>query len=283
MSDAAIASPPLAESSTARSNTVAGAGPADQKGAAMSDAPAKKKSWLRFLPLVVLVSAAAAAYAMFGDALSFDTLKDNREALVAWRDANGLIAALVFVAAYVAVVALSIPGALWMTLLGGFLFGTVLGAPLIVLAATIGATIIFLVARTSLGETLRSRAGPWLAKFEAGFQENAWSYLLILRLVPAAPFFVVNLAPAFLGVKTWTFIWTTALGVVPGTVVYTSVGAGLGAVIDAGGEPNLGLIFEPHVIGPLLGLAALSALPIVVKALRRKPSEAASQASSKSL
>ena len=225
----------------------------------------------RFAPLLLLVAAGVAAFFLVGDKLSFDTLRDNREALVAWRDANIVFAALAFTALYAAVVALSIPGALWMTLLGGFLFGTALGAPLIVLAATTGATAVFLIARSSLGAALKEKAGPWLSKLEAGFRENAASYLLILRLVPAAPFFVVNLAPAFLGVPLRTFMWTTALGIVPGTVVFTSVGAGLGEVIDRGEEPDLGLIYEPHVLLPLLGLALLSALPIAIKALRGKP------------
>ncbi|MEL6977315.1 MAG: TVP38/TMEM64 family protein [Pseudomonadota bacterium] len=244
--------------------------PQAQTDAAPQTQPQKSNGFMRFAPLGALALAAGAAFYFFGDALSFDTLRDNREQLLAWRDANVVLVAGVFVAIYAAVVALSIPGAIWMTLLGGFLFGTWLGAPLIVLAATLGATAVFLIARTSLGAALREKAGPWLKKLEAGFQENAWSYMLILRLVPAFPFFVVNLAPALLGARLWTFVWTTALGIVPGTVVFTSVGAGLGEVIDQGGEPNLGVIFEPHVLGPLLGLAALSALPVLVKALRRR-------------
>lgn len=241
-----------------------------QSDAASPDPAKKSNFFLRFLPLFALVAAGVAGFIFFGDALNFESLRDNREALIAWRDQNVALAALAFLGVYTLVVALSIPGALWMTLLGGFLFGVTLGAPLIVIAATIGATIVFLVARTSLGEALRAKAGPWLKKLEAGFQENAWSYLLILRLVPAAPFFVVNVAPAFLGARLGTFIWTTAVGIIPGTVVFTSVGAGLGEVIARGEQPNIGIIFEPHVLGPLLGLAALSALPVVVKALRGK-------------
>lgn len=240
--------------------------------AAETSAPARGAraagGWRRLLPFVALIAAGAAAFLLIGDLLSFEALRDNRDALIAWRDANIWLAALTFFAVYTIVVALSIPGAIWLTLLGGFLFGALIGAPLIVLAATLGATMVFLIARSSLGAALKTRAGPWLSRLEAGFRENAASYLLILRLVPAAPFFVVNLAPAFLGVRLWTFVWTTALGIVPGTVVFTSVGAGLGEVIDRGDHPDLGLIFEPHVLGPLLGLAVLSALPILVKALR---------------
>ncbi|MEM9724655.1 MAG: TVP38/TMEM64 family protein [Pseudomonadota bacterium] len=238
----------------------------------MSDAKAEKSGGSRlkrFLPLIGLGGLAATGIYYFGDALSFEALRDNREALIAWRDANIVVAALTFTALYAAVTALSIPGALWMTLLGGFLFGAVVATPLIVVGATVGATIIFIVARTSLGETLRATAGPWLKKLEAGFQENAWSYMLILRLVPAAPFFIVNIAPALLGARLGTFVWTTALGIIPGVAVFASVGAGLGEVIARGEQPDLGLIFEPHVLGPLLGLAALSALPVILKAFRK--------------
>lgn len=222
----------------------------------------------RWAPIAALALASAVAIGLFGDLLSFETLKDNREALLAWRAEHGALAALAFFIAYALAVALSIPGALWMTLLGGFLFGTVLAAPLAAGAATLGATTVFLVARSSLGGGLRGAAGPWLRRLEAGFQEDAWSYLLILRLIPAAPFFVVNLAAACLGARLWTFLWTTALGVIPGALVFASVGAGLGAVIDRGGEPDLGLLMEPRVLGPLAGLALLAAAPVVVKKLR---------------
>lgn len=229
--------------------------------------PARSRA-RRWAPLLALVAVSAAAIYFFGGFLSFEALKENREALLAWRAAHGALAALIFFLGYALVVALSIPGALWMTLLGGFLFGVELGAPLIVAAATLGATGVFLIARSSLGAGLRGVAGPWLARLEAGFRADAWSYLLILRLIPVAPFCVVNLASAFLGARLWSFVWTTAVGVAPATVVYASVGAGLGEVIDEGGEPNLGMLLEPQVLGPLVGLALLAALPVLVKRLR---------------
>ncbi len=230
--------------------------------------------WRRLLPLALLVAIAAAAYAAFGDKLSFQTLADNREALIAWRDGSYVFAAVAFVAAYALVVALSLPGALWMTLAGGFLFGLWPGGLFNIGAATIGAIAIFLVARSSLGAALKERAGPWLDKFEEGFRKNEVSYLLIMRLVPAVPFFVANLAPAFLGVKLRTFALTTFFGIMPGGLVYTWVGAGLGEVLDEGGEPDLSILFEPHVIGPILGLAALSALPIALSYFRRERADA---------
>lgn len=229
-----------------------------------------RPAWMRYAPLLLIGLGAVVAFVTLRDYLSLETLRDNREALLAWRDANYAIAAASFLLAYAAVVAFSIPGALWMTLGGGFLFGVIGGASLTVIAATLGVSAIFLAARTSLGETLRAKAGPWLAKLEGGVRENEISYMLILRLVPAVPFFIANLAPAFLGVRFATYFWTTLVGIMPATVVYSWVGAGLGDVLDQGGEPNLGLIFEPHIIGPLLGLAALATLPVIVKAIRAK-------------
>ena len=152
------------------------------------------------------------------------------------------------------------PGGLVLTVTAGFLFGTLGGGLTAVVGATLGAVAVFLIARTALGEPLRARAGPWLGRMEAGFRENALSYLLVLRLVPIFPFWLVNLVPAFLGVPLATYALGTFLGIMPATFVFASVGSGLGAVFDRGEEPDLGLVFEPRVLLPLLGLAVL-ALP----------------------
>lgn len=162
-----------------------------------------------------------------------------------------------------------------MTLAGGFLFGAAPATALTVVAATIGATAIFLAARSSLGAALERRLqgrGGFLARLRKGVAESEASVLLTLRLIPAVPFFIANLAPAFLGVRTRTYIWTTFLGIIPGTAVYSWTGAGLGAVFDAGGEPDLGLIFRIEVLGPLLALAALAALPAGLRAIRGRGS-----------
>ena len=200
---------------------------------------------------------------------TLDTLRDNREALSAWVAANKGLAILVYVGAYAAMVAFSLPGALAATLTGGFLFGTVLGGAATVIAATVGATILFIAARTAFGDLLRAKAGPAIKRMEAGFRENAFSYLLVLRLVPLFPFFLVNLAPAFLGVTLPTFVAATFIGIVPGTFVFASLGNGLGAVFDAGRTPDLGLIKEPQVILPLLALAVLALVPVFYRRIRR--------------
>lgn len=220
----------------------------------------------RAAPLVLLLLGALAGFWALGDQISFTALERNRDALLAWRDQNYLLTVLAFMVAYTAAVAFSIPGAVWFTLAGGFLFGTLFATVFVVIAATLGATAIFFAAKHGLGDALRARAGGWLKRIEDGFQENEVSFMLVMRLVPAVPFFVANLAPAFLGVRPVTFIWTTLIGIMPGTAVYASVGAGLGEVFARGEAPDLGVVFEWHVLGPLLGLGALSMLPVVLKA-----------------
>jgi len=223
------------------------------------------RGWVRFAPIALLGLGAATALIFFRDYLSFSVISEHYRTLADWRDAHFTVAVAAFMAVYVAMVAFSVPGAVWPTLIGGFLFGTALGAVLVVTSATVGAFLIYLAARTALGGALRSRASGWLGRMEQGFREGEISYLLIMRLVPVVPFFVANLAPAFLGVRAWTYVWTTFVGIIPGTVVYISIGAGLGEQFERGEAPDLGVIFEPHVLGPLLGLALLAALPLLLK------------------
>lgn len=230
--------------------------------------PGTPRRWLRFVPIAVIAAGAALAYFLVGDRLNYETLEANREALVAWRDRNLALAALGYVAVYVVSVAFSVPGAIWLTMAGGFLFGTALATALTVVAATTGAIAIFLAARSSLGVELRRRAGPWLDRVYNEVERGEISFLLVIRLIPAIPFFVANVVPAFVRVRLVNFIWTTFVGILPATAVISSVGAGLGEVIDKGGKPDPGVIFEPYVLGPLLGLAALAALPVIVRKLR---------------
>ena len=230
--------------------------------------PRKFSPW-RLLPLVVIIGAIVAVFALgLDDYLSFGALRENRQALLDWRDANFTVAALTFIAIYVVVVALSLPGAVYMTIGGGFLFGTVSASIFVVVGATLGAVAIFLAARYALADLFRDKVGAGIRRMEAGFRENALSYMLVLRLVPLFPFWLVNLVPAFLGVSLRTFAIGTFFGIIPGSVVYCSVGNGVGALIERGEEPDLGIIFEPAVIGPLLGLAALSLIPVVYRRLR---------------
>jgi uncharacterized membrane protein YdjX (TVP38/TMEM64 family) len=220
----------------------------------------------RFLPLLVLAAAIAGFFASgLGRYLSFSALAEHRDWLLGWVAEAGLLAPLAYIALYVAVAALSVPGGLFLTVAGGFLFGTWEGGLCALLGASLGATVLFLIARSSLGEVLRRRAGPFLRRVEAGFQENGASYLLVLRLVPLFPFWLVNLVPAFFGVRLRTFVLCSFFGMAPASFVYASVGAGAGALIGQGQTPDLHIIFAPRVLLPLVALAALSLVPVAYK------------------
>lgn len=227
---------------------------------------------LRRLPLIAILVVAGIGAFTLRDTLSFEALRNNREALLAFRDANYGLTVALFMLAYVAIVAFSLPGATIATLTGGFLFATFPGALFNVTAATIGATLIFLAARWGLGERLAAKmqsSDGAVKRIKDGIDENQWSMLFLIRLVPAVPFFMANLVPALVGVPLNRFVISTFLGIIPGGVVYTSVGAGLGQVFERGETPNLGIIFEPQILLPLLGLCLLAALPILIKTLRR--------------
>jgi uncharacterized membrane protein YdjX (TVP38/TMEM64 family) len=225
----------------------------------------------RWLPFVLILAAAATAFALgLHRHLSLEALRDGRGLLVGAVAAHALAAPLVYMAFYVVVTVCALPGATIMTLTGGFLFGALLGGTYSVIGATIGAVLLFLAARSAFADLLRARAGGTLAKLEAGFRRDAFNYLLVLRLVPLFPFFVVNLAAAFLGTPIGTFVVATFVGIIPATFIYASVGSGLGTVFDAGGTPDLRLILSWPVLGPLAGLAVMSLIPVVYKRLRRE-------------
>ncbi|MBO9430865.1 TVP38/TMEM64 family protein [Sulfitobacter sp. 1A13368] len=239
----------------------------------MSRNDQSKPALMRYLPLALIAVIAAIGAFTLRDYLSFDALRDNREALIAFRDSNYLLTALVFVAAYVVIVAFSLPGATVATLTGGFLFGLFPGVLYNVSAATLGAVVIFLAAQWGLGARLKERMDAsegMVRKIKAGIDDNQWSMLFFIRLVPVVPFFVANLLPAFLGVPLFRFVISTFFGIMPGALVFTSVGAGLGAVFARGESPDLGIIFEPHILLPILGLCVLSLLPVAIKTFTGK-------------
>jgi uncharacterized membrane protein YdjX (TVP38/TMEM64 family) len=200
------------------------------------------------------------------DHLSLETLATHRDALGALVEANLVLAALGYVALYVVAVAFSFPGAVFITLAGGLLFGALVGTALTVLGATIGATLVFLFAQRMFGADAPDRLGPKARALGEGIRRNAVSYLLVLRLVPLFPFFLVNLVPAFVGVRVLPYVATTAIGILPGTAVFSLAGAGLGDVLAMGGAFDVRAVLTPEVLGALFGLAALSLAAIPLKA-----------------
>jgi uncharacterized membrane protein YdjX (TVP38/TMEM64 family) len=244
----------------------------------------------RLVPLLVLVAAAALVFSQgWHEYLSLQHVAANRDMLKGYIADNYVLTLLGYMAIYVVVVALSLPGGAILTLVGGFLFGWLVAGIATVFAATAGATIIFLIARTSLGEPLAARAGPWLEKLRGGFQENAISYLLFLRLVPVFPFWLVNLAPALLGVTFSTYVIGTLFGIIPGTFAFAFAGVGLDSVIEAqraayesclAANPGTGSEVCEFTLDPsailttelLIAFAALGAvalIPVLLKKVRK--------------
>ena len=236
------------------------------------ESPAPKASGRRRLVPILVLGLGFVLFFAFGlqRYIGFETLQEHRGWLVAQVARNEAVVALAFIALYTLVVAFSIPGGAIMTISAGFLFGTVPAACYGVLGGTLGAVCVFLAARTALGDMLRAKAGPALRRMEAGFRENAFSYMLFLRLIPLFPFWLVNLVPAFLGVSLRTYVVATFFGVIPGALVYASLGNGLGVILDEGGEPDLGIVFRTDVLLPLLALAVLALLPVAYKKFKAR-------------
>lgn len=225
----------------------------------------------RFVPILILLAGLGLFFLLgWHRYVSFDVLRENRANLLDLVAQYGIVAGLAFMAVYALVAAFSIPGGAILTITAGFLFGPFLGTCYVVVGATLGACALFLAARYAFADLLRAKAGAAIKKMEDGFRENALNYLLVLRLVPLFPFFVVNLVPAFLGVPLRIYFIGTLIGIIPGTFVYALVGNGLGAIFDRGEVPDLGTIFQPQFLAPILGLAVLAVIPVVYKKLKSR-------------
>jgi uncharacterized membrane protein YdjX (TVP38/TMEM64 family) len=232
-------------------------------------------SYKRLIPVAVLALGLVMFFVFdLGRFLSFETLRQNRVVLLNWVDTYGIVAALIYMLIYAVAIAFSLPGGAVLTITGGFLFGSIWGTFCVIIAATAGATGLFLIAKTSFGDALRAKAGPALQKMQQGFQEGALSYLLVLRLVPIFPFFLVNLVPAFLGVSLRVYVLGTFIGIIPGTFVFATVGAGLGSVFDQGEAFSAAGILTPQIITALAGLAVLALIPVVYKKIRARSGKA---------
>lgn len=220
----------------------------------------------RSIPLLILMLMLVLFIAFdLGQLLSFEALAEHRAALLAWVDEHAVLAPVVYMLVYFVVVAFSLPGGLVMTISGGFLFGFVAGGIYAVIGATLGATALFLIAKTSLGDYLLAKAGHSIQKMQQGFAEDALSYLFILRLIPIFPFFLVNLAPAFLGVSLRIYLIATFFGIMPAAFIYALAGSGLGSVLDQGKNITVAGVFTPEIIAAFSGLVLLALLPVAYK------------------
>ncbi len=220
----------------------------------------------RLIPLLVLALILLLFFVFdLGRFLGFDALAEHKVWLSAWVDAHTVLAPLLYILLYIAVVAFSLPGGLMMTISGGLLFGAIFGALYAVIGATIGATALFLIAKSSLGDFLLAKAGGAIKKMQAGFTDNALNYMFVLRLVPLFPFFLVNLAPAFLGVPLRTYVMATFFGIMPATFVFALAGSGLGSVLEQGGDVSLTGVMTPQIMAAFGGLALLALVPVIYK------------------
>lgn len=227
----------------------------------------------RFLPLLVIAAALGLFFATGANKyFSLDTLQENREWLLTQVSENPVQSVLIFMGIYAAAVAISFPGASILTIFGGFLFGPLLGGAAVVVAATFGALIIFLAAKGAFAQVLQAKAGGFVKKLEDGFRDNELSYMFLLRLIPVMPFWAVNIASGLLGVKTRNYLIGTFFGIMPGSIVYASIGNGVGAAFEAGEQPNLsGVLLQPAILFPLIGLIVLALIPILYRRFSSKP------------
>ena len=224
----------------------------------------------RFWPLGLLLAAIAAAWASgLAQEISWASLARHQAALGIWVEAHPIAAPALYMAIYAVSVALSMPESAVLTVAGGLLFGTLFGGLLAVVGSSVGATALFLAVRYHLADAIAARVGRFLDRVLPDLQNNSFSYLLALRLLPAFPFWLINIAAGLSGIRLLPFAAATIIGIIPATFIYASIGAGLGGMLAAGDTPNLGIIFTPHILGPLIALAALSLLPIAWRYWKR--------------
>lgn len=253
-------------------------GPIVLKDAAPVAMSKPRSGLVRLLPVAVILTGLGLGYA-FGlqDILTLTYLGESRTALKAYVDENFLVSVTLFMACYVLAVAFSFPAASVLTIFGGFLFGWLSGGIMVAFSATLGATLLFLAARSAFGNFLRDRVGGRAAALAEGFKRDAFSYLLVLRLAPVFPFFFVNIAPALFNIPLRSFVAATFLGILPGTFAYAFLGQGVDSVIDAarkaGTEVSAGDLVTPQITLAFAALAVVACIPLVIKKLRKSSSE----------
>lgn len=220
----------------------------------------------QLIPIGLILCAMVTVYFFdLNQYLSFESLKENRKLLSAWTENHFLLMSLAYSITYIFAVALSVPGAVFLTLAGGFLFGTIWGSILVIMSASLGSVLLFLIVKYAIADIFRRRTANWLSKMKAGFNHDAFNYLLILRLIPLFPFWVVNIVPALLDVKLRTYFFATFWGIMPASIVFVTLGNGLGHVFDQGKIPDVTILLQAPLLIPLCGLAVLALIPVLYK------------------
>ena len=242
----------------------------------MTDTVEKKESpiWIKLWPVYVIAAGLALAVSQgWHQYLTLESLSEN----AVWLDElvrNNLVLVLAgYILVYAAATTFIIPGGV-LTIAGGFLFGLYIGTPATIIAATVGASILFFAAKTSIGSVLRQIAGPFLERMESGFNENALSYMFALRLIPLFPFAVVNIAPGLLGPKYRDYLITTFFGIIPGTLAYTWIGAAIKGTLLEGGEVDIGSL-AANFLPAFIALGVVSLIPVAYKKITGRNSEPA--------
>ncbi len=232
-------------------------------------APSASKPWLKLVILAVLIGGLVAFFALGGQRyVNLDTLKTHRDQLLQFTNQHYVAMLAIAFAAYAASTALSLPIGLILSLTCGFLFGRWVGTLVIVGGATLGACLVFLAARYLFADAARSKMGPLAAKINQGFTQDAFNYLLFLRLVPLFPFWLVNLAPAFTSVSLRTYALATFLGIIPGSFVFANLGQSLAAISSTKDLISL------EIIGAFALLGVFALIPVALKKWRGGASSA---------
>ena len=251
--------------------------------------PARFTTAKRWLPVAVIICLMVAAYGLgVHEHIRLQSIAANREELRHFIADNWPLALLIYVLVYACAIALSIPGATLLTIVGGLLFGWLTGAIAAIMAATAGATLIFLAARTSFEEALTRKAGGLVNRIQVGFTKDAFNYLLFLRLTPVFPFWLVNIAAALAQVRLKTFVGATILGIIPAGFALSFVGSGLDSLIDSqklaydacvaqnpatscSFDLSVSRVITPQILVALAALGVAALIPVLAKRLRAKP------------
>lgn len=219
----------------------------------------------RFSPILLIILLGIIFFIYFGTYLSLGMLKQHHQVLTQWAHQNYILAVILYILLYILMIAISFPASALLTVAGGFLFGPIWGTLFAVISATTGASILFIAIKTAFGDTIAEEGGIFLQKIEKGFEEAAFSYIMVLRLIPIFPFWLTNIIPPLLNANFRTYVIATFLGIIPTTLVYASVGNNLAAKFALGQDPDLGMVFKPEILLPILGLAVLSLIPIIYR------------------